>query len=90
MIDLLIIIGLPFRAMRNPKMEATLSVQQKDKMEDGSGFSSPLPPPPSPPPLSPALLPNFWFLRKRGVSFQIKIMPGEQNNIVWTPNSKLL
>ena len=48
----------------------------------------------------PALLTNFWFLRKnssclrfqenvRGL-FHIKIMLGEQNNIVWTPNSKLL
>ena len=36
------------------------------------------------------LLPNFWFLRKRGGAFQIKVMLGEQNNIVWTPNSKLL
>ena len=36
------------------------------------------------------LLPNFWFLRKRGGSFQIKIMLGGQNNIVWTPKRKLL
>ena len=35
--DLLFIIGLPFRAMPNQKMEAALSVQQKDKMADRSG-----------------------------------------------------
>ena len=37
MTDLLYIIGLPFRAMPNQKMEAALSVQQKDKMADRSG-----------------------------------------------------
>ena len=37
MTDLLSIIGLPFRAMPNQKMEAALSVQQKDKMADRSG-----------------------------------------------------
>ena len=36
MTDLLSIIGLPFRAMPNEKMEAALSVQQKDKMVDRS------------------------------------------------------
>ena len=88
MIDLLFIIGLPFRAMSpNQKMEAALSVQQQNnKMADRSDLiPSPIPPPPSP-----ALLPNFWFLRKRGGSFQIQFMLGEQNNIVWTSNSKLL
>ena len=44
MIDLLSIIGLPFRATSIQKLEATLSEQQKDKMADGSGFPSPLPP----------------------------------------------
>ena len=43
MIDLLSIIGLPFRATSIQKLEATLSEQQKDKMADGSGFPSPLP-----------------------------------------------
>ena len=36
MTDLLSIIGLPFRAMPNQKMEAALSVQQKDKMAEGN------------------------------------------------------
>ena len=44
MIDLLFLIGLPFSAMHNQKMEATLSVQQKDKMADWSGFPYPLHP----------------------------------------------
>ena len=43
MIDLLSIIGLPFMATSNQKLEATLSEQQKDKMANGSGFPSPLP-----------------------------------------------
>ena len=43
MIDLLSIIGLPFRATSIQKLEATLSEQQKDKMADGSGFPSPFP-----------------------------------------------
>ena len=38
-----IIIGLPVRARPNQKMEAALTVQQKNKMVDGSGFPSPLP-----------------------------------------------
>ena len=37
------IIGLPVRATPNQKMEAALTVQQKNKMVDGSGFPSPLP-----------------------------------------------
>ena len=37
------------QATPNQNIEAASSVQQKDKMADGSGFSSP----------SPALLPNF-------------------------------
>ena len=31
------------KAKRNQKMEAASSVQEKDKMADGSGFPSPLP-----------------------------------------------
>ena len=67
------------------------------KRQNGWQIRFPVPPPPSP---SPALSPNFWFLRKRGSclrfqenirgSFHIKIMLEEQNNVVWTPNSKLL
>ena len=38
-----IIIGLPVRATPNQKMEAALTVQQKNKMVDRSGFPSPLP-----------------------------------------------
>jgi len=53
MIDLLFIIGLPFRAKKKKKMEAAFSVQQNNKMADRSGLiPSPLPP-------FPALLPNF-------------------------------
>ena len=80
MIDLLFIIELPFRAMPNQKMEAALSMQQNNKMADRSDLI------PSPSPL-PCVV---WFLRKRGGSFQIQFILGEQNNIVWAQNSKLL
>ena len=93
MIDLLSIIGLPFRATSIQKLEATLSEQQKDKMADGSGFPSPLPPSQHCYQTS-----DFWgkgvvaYISRKilGGSFHIKIMLEEKNNIVWTPNSKLL
>ena len=64
-----LLLGCPFRATPNHKMEAASSVQEKDKMADGSGFLFP-------PPLRFFLI--FWFLRGKGESFQIKIMLGEQ------------
>ena len=52
-------------------MEAASSVEEKDKVADGSGFPSPLP-------LRLFLI--FWFLRGKVESFQKKkkIMVGEQ------------
>ena len=58
------------------KNRGRLACTAKRQNAEGSSF----------PPPSPALLPNFWFLRGRGGSFQIKIMVGEQ----WIKNSKLL
>ena len=69
-----LIIGLPVRATPRQNMEAAYTVQQKDKMADGSGFPSPLP----------CVVAKLLIFEGKG--FQIKIMVGEQ----WIKNSKLL
>ena len=85
MIDFLFIIALPFRAMPNQKMEAALSVQQNNKMADRSGLiPSPLPP-------LPCVVTKLLIFEEKGwVISDTIFMLGEQNNIVWTPNRKLL
>ena len=92
MIDLLAIIGLAFRQCPLKNWRPPLLCNKKTKWQTDQ-----VPRAPSP---SPALLPNLWFFRKKRKSptfpgkyrgsFQIKILLGEQNNTVWTPNSKII